>query len=345
VDNKSSITTIYDIARLVGVSGATVSRALNGKGYIARKTKSEIMRIAHELNYSPNPVARSLKIKRTNQIMLSMNNIRDYFNSDIIDAVQRVAKDKGYSLLINFTEDNEKDELRLLKNLRQNLVDGLIMISLNFNEKHLKEMANLPFPIVLSGICNNSIIGGEGQFDYVGVDSLRGIYMSTKHLIQQGHKKIGYVGLPSKVQIWDERFKGFCLAMEDSGLKIDEKIVITGGYDQDFGYEAGLGLAALDELPTAICASTDMVVLGLYRAFEEKGILIPNDICIVGMDNIDVTTLVKPKISSVAIAQADIGKTAAELIFKRLDGLNEPYRNIIFQPSLIVRESSVRPSK
>jgi LacI family transcriptional regulator len=128
MNNKSSITTIYDIARLVGVSGATVSRALNGKGYIAHKTKSEIMRIAHELNYSPNPVARSLKIKRTNQIMLSMNNIRDYFNSDLIDAVQRVAKDKGYSLLINFTEDNEKDELQLLKNLRQNLVDGLIMI-------------------------------------------------------------------------------------------------------------------------------------------------------------------------------------------------------------------------
>jgi LacI family transcriptional regulator len=206
-------------------------------------------------------------------------------------------------------------------------------------------MINLPFPIVLSGICNNSIIGGEGQFDYVGVDSLRGIYMSTKHLIQQGHKKIGYVGLPSKVQIWDERFKGFCLAMEDSGLLIDEKIVITGGYDQNFGYEAGLKLAALDELPTAICASTDMTVLGLYRAFEEKGISIPNDICIVGMDNIDITTLVRPKISSVAIAQADIGRTAAELIFKRLDGLNEPNRNIIFQPVLIVRESSVRQSK
>ena len=338
---KKKAATIYDIAKSVGVSGATVSRAINNKGYISDELKERIYKTAKELNYIPNPAARSLKTRRTNQIMLSTIYLRDYFNFDMIEAVQNTAKSHGYSLLLNFTGDNENEEIKMLKNVRENFVDGLILVSLNFTEKHMKEIMNIQYPIVLTGICTNRIVGGEGLFDYVGVDTQKGTYIATKHLISQGHTEIGYVGLPSKIQSWDERYRGFCMAMEEAGLKQREEYIITGGYDENFGYEAGLTYAKLKKRPTAICASADMIVIGLYRAFEHEGIRIPEDICIVGMDNIDLDTLVKPKISSVAIAQADIGRTAAELIFRRLDGSNEPFQDIIFQPRLIVRESSV----
>jgi LacI family transcriptional regulator len=274
--------------------------------------------------------------------MLAINHMRDLFYFDMIEAVYDVAEKHGYSLILNYTKDDELNELKLLQSLKENYVDGLILISIIFSEKHLKAMANVNCPVVLSGICNNRFKDSNPAFDYVGVDTKTGIYISTKHLINQGHTKIGYVGLPLEKQASDERYEGFCAAMIEAGLKINERYVMLGGYTENFGYNAGLTYAKFCDLPTAICASSDMAVIGLYRAFEQEGIKIPGDICIVGMDNIDIDTLIKPKISSVAIAQADIGRTAAELIFKRLNGSTSPYESIIFQPRLIVRESSIK---
>lgn len=339
---KKKIITIYDIAKLTGVSAATVSNAINDKGFVSGETRAKILKVVQELNYSPNPAARSLKTKKTNHIMLAMNHMRDYFYFDMIDAVHDVAEKYGYSLILNFTEDDEKKELRLLNSLNENFVDGLILVSIIFSEKHLNEMTNINCPVVFSGICNNRLKDSNILFDYVGVDTQMGTYISTKHLISQGHTKIGYVGLPLKIQEWDERYEGFCLAMKESKLEINEKFVILGGYNEQFGFEAGLSYAKLGNLPTAICAASDLIVIGIYKAFEQEGIRIPDDICIIGMDNIDIDTLVKPKISSVAIAQGDIGRTAAELIFKRLNGSTGPNESIIFQPRLIVRESSVK---
>lgn len=332
--------TIYDIAKLAGVSVCTVSRTLNNKGYIAEETRERILRIAEELEYVPNPVARSLKTQRTNQIMLSMPYLRDYFNFDIIEAVQEVAKANGYSLLLNFTEDDEKKEIQMLNDVRENLADGLIMLSVNFTKEHLEVIKNNRFPFVLTCISSNRNKEWEEAFDFVGVDTQKGIYASTMHLIELGHKEIGYVGLPTKQQQSDERYTGYRMAMEAAGLKVNKKFVVTGDYKENFGYEAGKYFAELDKLPTAICASTDMIVLGLYRAFEEKGIKIPEDISIVGMDNIDVATRVKPKITTVDVAQSEIGKTAADLLFRRLDDYDGPYISVVYQPKLIIRESS-----
>ena len=145
--NRKKVSTIYDIAKLTGLSASTVSRALNNKGYISDETKEGIFKAAKDLNYIPNPAARSLKTQRTNQIMLCMAYLRDYFNFDMIEAVQDVAKNHDYSVLLNFTEDNEEEEIRVLKKARQSFIDGLIMISLNFTEKHLKEVENIDYPL------------------------------------------------------------------------------------------------------------------------------------------------------------------------------------------------------
>ena len=338
---RKKASTIYDIAKKTGFTAATVSRTLNNKGYISDEARKTIFSAAEELNYTPNPAARSLKTKKTNQLMLSMPHARDFFYFDMIEAVQNVAKSQGYSLIVNYSEDDKDEELRMLNNVRENFVDGLILISLNFTENHLKEISKINYPIVLSSISNNWITG-ETNFDYVGADTQKGIYLSTRYLIGQGHTKIGYVGLPSKTQVWDERHRGFCIAMEEAGLDIDKNFVMTGGYKESFGYEAGLRFAGMQDRPTAICASTDLIVLGLYRAFKQEGLKVPDDVSIIGMDNIVINDMVEPKISSVSISQADIGRTAAEIIFKRLNGSSEPHFNIIFQPSLVIRDSVAR---
>lgn len=328
----------------MGVSGATVSRTLNNKEHVSPEKRRQIIDTAEKMGYTPNLAARSLKASRTNQIMLCLNAVRDYFYFDIIDAFVRATTSNGYSALFNYTNDVESEEIKMLNNLRNNFVDGLIMISLNFSQKHLSIIDGLSYPVVLSSISNRRFHISSDKYNYVGVDTEKGIYLSAGHLIGLGHKKIGYVGLPFRTMDWDERLKGFQTAMADGRLPINDDWVIVGGYDEAFGYQAGLKFAKMKSLPTAICASTDMIAIGMYRAFEENGVQIPGDVAITGMDNTDICELLKPKLTSVSLNQGEIVKAAAELIIAKLNSPNGaaggPCRDIIFQPELVVRESS-----
>lgn len=338
---KKVHSTIYDIAERLKLSPSTVSRTLNGKSNTSEETRVKILETAKELNYKPNPAARYLKTKQTNQIMLSVPDLNNPFYYDMISAVQAIAKSNGYLLVLSYTEASEQEELRLLKSIRENFVDALIMISINLSNKLVKELEGLNCPVVISSICGKPHIQAEAVFDYVGVDTKKGMYMAAKHLIDQGHVRIGYVGLPVNTLPGNERFEGFCLAMQESGLNVDKEVIWTKGYTESTGYEAGIYFAESRNVPSAICTANDQIALGLYKAFDQKGILIPQDVSIVGMDNTDITTALKPKLSTIAIAQEEIGRMAAELIFKRLNGYNEPFQNVIFQPRLIVRESSL----
>ena len=334
--------TIYDIARMTGFTGATVSRVLNNNGYIAENTREKIMEAARKLNYSPNPAARTLKTKKTNQIMLSIPDIRNEYFFELIASMHEVTNRNGYSLLLNYTESDIKEELNMLKKVRENYFDGLVLISMNFTKKHLDEIRNIKQPIVLSTMSCNKIDSPDGLFDFVGVDTRKGTYLTTRHLIDQGHVRIGYLGLPLNTQTGDERFAGYCMAMNEASLEVDEELVMTGAYSEEFGYQKGKLITKISNKPTAVCAGNDALALGLYRAFEEDGIRIPEDIGVVGMDNIYISSRIRPKLTSIAMSQDKIGKLAAEFIFERINGLKEPSRTVVFEPELVVRESSIR---
>lgn len=341
MQKRNTQSTIYDIAKEVGVSPSTVSRSLNGIGYISEETRIKILETAKQLNYIPNPAARYLKTKKTNQIMLSIPEMSNPFYFDMIEAVQNVAKSYGYLLVLNYSENIEEAEIRLLNSIRENFVDGLIMISIKLTKKLIEGLEELNCPVVFSSICGNFNKDSEPVFDYVGVDTKKGLYLAAKHLINQGHVHIGYVGLPLETLPGNERYNGFSSALQESGLEICKEYIWTKGHTESTGYEAGIYFAESGNVPTAICTANDQIALGLYKAFEQKGIGIPQDVCIVGMDNTNISTILKPKLSTIAIAQAEIGRTAAELIFKRLNGYTESFQNIIFQPRLVVRESSI----
>jgi len=316
-----------------------VSRALNHKGYVSSGINEAILSAVKALNYTPNLAAKSLKLSRTNQLMLSINSVRDYYTYDVIESFIQVAHKNGFTTLINYTNDDEAQELRLLDRLKQNFVDGLIMITLNFTEKHLQLINEANYPVVLSSMSNHRLDFPVGKYDYVGVDTEIGTYMSTKHLIRLGRRRVGYAGLPIRTQAWDERLKGYQQAMRDNKCDMRDEWIITGGYDDAFGYRAGVKLVTSGGLPEAVCASTDMIAIGLYRAFEEYGVRIPEDVAVTGMDNTAICDLLRPKLTSVSIKQADVGRAATELIISRLNGLSESYKNVIFQPSLVVRQS------
>ena len=342
---KRKTNTIYDIAKAVGLSPATVSKALNGKGNLSEETRARVLMKAKEMDYSPNPAARYLKKNRTNQIMLSISNMRDSFFLDIIEAVQERAKLNGYSIMINCTGDDVQEELKTLKNLGSNFVDGLIMVTINYTQKHFDVIKTLKKPVVLCSMANIPIDNTQLACDYVCVDTRKGIYLAANHLISLGHKEIGYVGIQGDTQTGWERLEGFQAAMKEAGLPINKNHVFIGEANDLFGYRSGIKIAGMQRKPTAICAAADILAMGLYKAFDEFSIRIPQDISIIGMDNIYIDSIMKPKTSTVDLSQREIGKVAARMLFEKIYNQEGATANVVFQPTLVARESSAQISE
>jgi LacI family transcriptional regulator len=335
--------TIYDIAKAAGVSPGTVSRALNNVGYIKYETRKKIETVIKQFDYIPNRAARSLKTKRTGLIMLAIPDTDNPFYVDMIKAVQDVVKANDNSMVLYYTEGKKNDEIKALKMLHENFADALIMVNFYFTKEYRKEIDKIKCPVVLSGISVSDLGGGEDdRFDYVGVDCRKGIYLSTMHLIGQGHINIGYIAGIKELNTFMERCEGYREAFMDSGIKIREELIYWENYNESSGYKAGKYFLGLKNRPSAICAANDMMAMGALRAMEDSSIKVPEDMSVVGMDNNNISGRLKPGLSSVSIAQSEIGRTAAELIFKRLKGEeNGISKKIIFEPRLIVRESSI----
>lgn len=337
-----SAPTIYDIAKAAGVSPGTVSRTLNNIGYIKEETREKIEKVMQDLKYIPNRAARTLKTKKTQIIMLAIPDTDNPFYVDMIKAVQDVTKRNGYSMILYYTEGKKCDEIKALKMLQENFADGMILINFNFTKEHLKEIERINCPLVLSGI-SVSKIGGreEDRFDYIGVDTCKGMYLAARHLVLQGHTDIAYVGGLKGLDAFEERYEGYKSAIVDSGLKLREDLIFWKNYTESTGYEAAEYFLTLKNHPTAVCCANDMLAMGVIRGFEDNGVSVPEKVSVIGMDNIDIGARLRPKLSTVSIAQAEIGRAAAELIFQRLNGEAGQSKKIIFEPRLIVRESSV----
>jgi LacI family transcriptional regulator len=342
-NREKNFPTIYDIAERAGVSPGTVSRTINNIGYIKEETREKIEQVARELEYTPNRAARTLKTKKTGLILLAIPDTDNPFYIDMIKAILEEVKARDHSLVLYYTEGNINDELKALRMMHEHFADGMIFVNLSLTDKHLKEIERIDCPLVLSSISVGEVGGTEDdKFDYVGVDSSKGVYIATKHLIMQGHTKIAYIAGSKDLKVFEERFEGYCNALLDGGLKLDGKMIFWKNYTESSGYEGAQYFLALEDKPTAICCANDMMAVGAMRALDENNIKIPEQISIIGMDNIDMTSRLKPKLSSVSLAQWEIGRAAVDLIFKRLKGKETGIsKKIIFQPRLVVKDSSI----
>lgn len=338
--NKDKQVTIYDIAKKANVSATTVSRVLNQKGYVAQEKRDEILKITKDLQYSPNKIARMLKNKHTNQIMLSIPDMRNSYYNDFIDSVSKRAEENGYSLLLNYNLMKEETKMKMLDNLAENHFDGLILVSVHLNRVLIDKINAINKPIVLTSISSQPPIQWKGNYDYVGVDTRAAMYLSTKHLVDNGHKKIAYIGLEETSFTGKERFEGYTIAMNEAGIPIRDEWVFKGGYTENFGYESMLRIFDNTHRPTAVCSCNDVLAIGIYKALEEKDVNVPFKICVVGMDDSDICRIIRPRLSSVSLCSAEIGDAAARLIFKRLADTQKGYENALFEPKLIVRDSS-----
>lgn len=334
--------TIYDIAAVAQVSPGTVSRVINHSGYIKKETKERIEQAIKDLHYVPNRAARSLKNNRTNLICLAFPEADNPFFFALIGAVQEVAKRNHYSLMIYYTKGSPEEELNLLNMMNEKIVDGLFLVNFNYSEEHFKAIRKVHCPLVVSSLCVSPYGGNESDnFDYVGIDVRRALYLSTMHMLKQGHRRIALIGGDKSICVFRERFEGYCSAHVEMGVPVEMENCFFGAYDQNAGYEAGLKILNMKNRPTAVCVANDVMALGALAAFKEYSVRIPEDIAIIGMDDINFIKYLSPPLSSIAMAQNEMGRCGAEFLFNRLNGDDAPPQKIIFQPKLMIRESSL----
>lgn len=332
--------TIYHIAERVGVSPSTVSRALSGRGYCGQKTKNKILAVAKEMNYAPDSAAQMLKMRLTKKIIFAVPDICNPFYFDMINGINEVLEVHGYLLILIYTKHSLKEELRAIQNLKEKVADGMIMVSFNFTEENIGAINAVQAPVVLT----NKYVSPQGRdrFDYVYVDTYTGIKLGMEHLLAQGITRIGYIGGSTGEQTGYQRFCGYRDALENAGLPLLDDYIAESDYTENGGYVTAKSWLKRIELPEAIVASNDLMAIGVMKACEEAGLRIPEDIAIVGMDNLDLASRVYPKLTSVSLAQEEIGRRSAQVLMDRLQGIPRQDGEIKLLPSLVVRNSSLK---
>ncbi len=339
---------IKDIAREAGVSHSTVSRALSDSPLVSAETKLRIQRLAHVMGYSPDAQARSLVMGRTHTIGVVVTTLADPFIAEIVQAIESTALDQGYSVILASSNSEPEREIAAVQMLRSKRVDGLVVTSSRVGALYQEHLDRLGVPVVLV----NSHSEQRGPYTYsINVDNRHGARLGTGHLIQLGHRRIAYVGGPAEHSDDLERLAGYQQALHEAGTALDRALVVPGTGRADAGERALPLLMALEKRPTAVFCYNDMTAIGLLRAARRAGLSIPQDLAVVGFDDIPFASYVQPPLTTVAQPKPKMGKGAMEMVLALMadgDAGARRISNVVVQGELIVRESSggrVRPTE
>ena len=327
--------TIKDIAREAKVSTATVSRFINKSGHIDDDTAKKVEFIINKFGFTPSRNAQSLKTKKSWQIMFVVPDISNPFYSNMAKTVQSITKDRGYTLTLYDTNEDVSEEFTAIKTATKINADGIILCSLYAKDGVIEEL-------IKSGLKTTVGIAYERcPFDSVHGIMGEGTYLSTRHLIELGHRRIAFAGGPKDSIISSSRRDGNSKALKEAGMEFDEMYSFEMGFSEESGYKAGKYFSSLDPRPTAICCANDLIALGVLSALNENGIRVPDDISITGMDNIPYANLTRPRLTTVINNSEAFGKSAIELLLERIDGTYEgPPREMVFPGKLVIREST-----
>jgi len=325
---------IRDVAKRAGVSIATVSQVLTNASYsrISQKTKMKILKIAKELDYTPNILARGLITRRTSFIGVLIPDIVNSFFPDILQGIENILIEKDYSMILCTYDKNYDKEKKYLKLLIKKNVDGIIWAPSKNIKNLYKEFIPWKQKIIL--ICYDSY----KYFTALHPNNKLGGYLATEYLIKKGCKNIAHLS-SSKVDIaGSERFKGYKKALIKYGILFKKEMVMEGDYTLEWGYNNTKKLFSQGLNPDGIFACSDIVAIGAITYLKEKGYKIPDDIKIIGYDDIPIASLVSPKLTTISQPKIETGQKAVQMIFDMLN--KKQVASQTLTPHLIIRESA-----
>lgn len=337
----SHIVTIKDIAKRLGISASTVSRALRGSTEINEETKKLVQALAKELNYSPNPIALSLKEKKTKVIGVIVPEIANYFCSAVIAGIEDFAYAKGYHVVIFQSHERYEREVTNIGLLQSRRIDGLIISVSNEtkNGKHIQDLIDRGVPVVMfDRICN------EIDTPRVVTDDEGGAYLATCHLIEQGYTKIAHVGMAAHLSVTKNRMKGYMDALKKHGITFQKKWVVSCDFSAKNIKKAVEKLFKNDPKPDAILAAAERIAIRSYEVLKEMKLRIPEDVALAGFIDNPVSRVIEPPLTSVHQPTFDIGQSAARLLIDMVENnsLQHQFKTIELKTTIDIRASSLR---
>lgn len=328
--------TIYEVARAAGVSTATVSRALNGSGQVAERTRHRITEAIAALGYQPNHVARSLVLKATHTIAVLLPDITNPFFPALVKGVQLAADEQGYAVLLAHTGGDPAKEESYFQVLRGQHVDGVLLVGLVSAPESLRGLVGHGLPVVT--LDRPIDLPGSAT---VRVDHKAGGRIATEHLLKLGHRRIAHIAGPMGLNVSQQRLDGYRRALLTQGWVFDERLVAHGDFSEDGGYRGIEELLRSHVRFTALFAANDLSAIGAMTALREHGLHVPDDVSVVGFDDIHLASYTSPKLTTIRQPIYDMGRAAATLLIearRKEVSLND--KTMIFAAELVVREST-----
>lgn len=328
--------TIKDVAKLAGVSTTTVSHVINKTRFVAEDTTKAVWDAIQALHYSPSAVARSLKVNTTKSIGMIITTSEAPFFAEIVLAVEEYCYRQGYSLFLCNTQNNPEKIQNHLDMLIKKRVDGVLVMCTEYTENSLTLFNGTNIPMVIMDWGRH-----DEKSDRILDNSFEGGYLATKHLIDNGHKEIGVIAGNLEKTTARDRFNGFLEAMKEANLPVRQEWITEGDFEPEDGYECMNNLFRLEKLPTAIFCFNDVMALGAISAITERGLSVPNDISIIGYDNIHNSRFYAPPLTTIHQSKSRLGTQALNLLLERIqkeEKVSEP-QFLEFHPELVQRKS------
>lgn len=328
---------IEDISRQLGISVSTVSKALNGYADVSQATKERVLQATREMGYHPSATARNLRRGRTDKIGFVFNNaftfISDYF-AEVIVGATAAAESQGNNIVLYTNEGDSPDSLLNLFRARE--VDGFVIVWNHVPAVIIDELlkSNVPFVVLGRRV-------GHPQASYIAPDNYNGAVALMEHLLELGHRRIGFTTRPSMGRTNEDRFNAYKDCLKAADIPFDPNLVVETKIEPQSGYHAMNQLLDLAEPPTAVFAFHDFVAIDAQRAALERGLRIPQDIALAGFDGLRTTLFTSPPITTVAQPLAEIGRESIETLLRRIDDNALPPVQKTLPVELLTRESTL----
>ena len=330
-------TTITDIAKKLGISESTVSRALSDHPDIKQETKELVRKVAKEMHYIPNPIARSLKNNRTTTIGVIVPEIKHDFFSSAISGIEEVAYHAGYTIIVCQSNESYDREIINTNALIRHRVAGLIVSisQTTVNSEHFQDVLRRKIPLVFFDRVCEDIVASK-----VIIDDHKSALNAVKYLIHKGYKKIVHFAGPKELIISNKRMKGYIEAIQEAQVSLEEHSIYHGGLHEQDGYRSMDSLLKMNIIPDAIFAVNDPVAIGALQRIKEAGMKVPDNIALVGFSNNIIATLVDPPLTTVSQPSFEMGKKSAELLLQMIEDEEYKPQTIVLDTELVERHSA-----
>ncbi|KMM36778.1 LacI family DNA-binding transcriptional regulator [Guptibacillus hwajinpoensis] len=324
---------MIDVARLANVSTATVSRVIQNPETVKEKTRTKVLKAIDELNYQPNILARYFRRTETKTILVMVPSIANNVFPQMIEGIDLVANQSGYKVLLGNTNQEPDKAYSYIEELKQKQVDGMILLTTRLDYQIISELGD-DYPVVLTSDYIEGLTAPT-----VAIDNISSARVAVEHLLQLGHQRVGIITGPLDIPLSRDRLKGYRQALLERDIGVESVLIQEGSHSYESGYNQMQKFLALDKSPTAIFAANDTMAMGAIKAVKAHGLRVPEDVAVVGFDNIQFSAIFEPALTTIAQPFIEMGKRSMELLLKQIKGEPLEKKQHVLDTKLIIRES------